>query len=118
VSFNCTTITQAGELYNYHSYHETILTYGSDADASHLTNAFGYPDSGDILPCDPKAADAKNKDFITRWNRIKQSKEVQLYGRLHCDICNVPQYTLPGVGLQITLIKAKQNVFLKNKSAD
>jgi hypothetical protein len=80
VSLNGTIITQAGELYNYRSYLETILTYGSDAAASHLTNAFWYLDNGDMLPCDPTAADAKSKVFITRWNRIKQSKQVQLTG--------------------------------------
>jgi len=97
ISLNGVTITQANELYNYRSYFETLLTYGIDAAATHLTNAFWYLDDGDLLPCDPTAADAKNKVFITRWNRIKQSKELQLYGRLHSDICNVPLYLLPGV---------------------
>jgi hypothetical protein len=67
-----------------------------------------------MLPCDPTAADAKNKGSIARWNRIKQSKEVQLYGRLYCDICTVSQYSFPGVRLQIGLTKAKQ----MNKSTD
>ena len=31
--------------------------------------------------------------------RIKQSKEVQLLGRLFYDICNVIPYLLPGVKL-------------------
>ena len=61
-ALNGTTITPATDLYNYRSYFETILTYGSDAAASHLTNAFWYLDDGDILPCDPTAADAKTKD--------------------------------------------------------
>ena len=73
ISLNGVTITQATELYNYRSYFETLLTYGTDAAATHLTNAFWYLDDGDLLPCDPTAADAKNKVFITRWNRIKQS---------------------------------------------
>jgi len=61
-------IIQATELNNYRSYFETLLTYGSDATATHLTNAFWYLGVGDLLPCDPTAADAKNKDFITQWN--------------------------------------------------
>jgi len=40
IALNGFTITQAVELYNYLSFFETILTYGSDADTSHLTNAF------------------------------------------------------------------------------
>ena len=91
IALNDVTITQAAELCNYRSFFETILTYGSDAATSHLTNAFWYLDDGDLLPCDPTATDAKNKGFITRWDRIKQSKEVQIYGRIHSDICNIPR---------------------------
>jgi len=68
---NGVTVTQATEFYNYGSYFESLLAYGSDAAATHLTNAFWYLDDDDLLPCDPTAADAKNKEFITRWNRIK-----------------------------------------------
>jgi len=58
IAMNGLTITQAAELYNYRSFLETILTYGSDAATSHLTNAFWYLNNGDLLPCDPTAADA------------------------------------------------------------
>jgi len=40
IVLNGLTITQAAELYNYLSFFETILTYGSDAATSHLTNEF------------------------------------------------------------------------------
>jgi len=56
-------ITQAAELYNNRSFIETVLTNGSDAAASHLTYAFWYLDDGDLLPCDPTAADAKKQNF-------------------------------------------------------
>jgi len=94
------------------------LTYGSDAAASHLTNAFWYLDDGDLLPFDPTAADAKIKGSITRWNRVKQSKEVELFGRIHSDICNVSQYLIPGVRLQIRFTKARSNLYLMNKDAE
>jgi hypothetical protein len=74
VTLNGVSITQASELYPYRCYLETILTSVTDAATSHLTNAFWYLDDGDLLHCDPTAADAKNKGFITRWNRIKKAK--------------------------------------------
>jgi len=40
IALNGVTITQATELYNYRSFCKTILTYGSDAATSHLTNVF------------------------------------------------------------------------------
>ena len=107
IKLNNVPITQSDDLYHYRSYLETILTYGSDAGASHLTNSFWYLDQGDMLPCDPSTADkiAANLGFITRWDKIKHSKDVQLYGRLHSDLCNVPKYLLPGLNLHIKLTK-------------
>jgi hypothetical protein len=90
IALDGTTITPAAYLSNYRSYFEIILCYGSDAAASHLTNAFWYLDDGNLLPCNPTTNDAKNnRGFIARWNRMKQSKEFQMYGRLHSGICNV-----------------------------
>ena len=73
-----------------------------------------------MLPCDPTAThtETTNKGFVTRWNKIKQGKEVQLYGRLHSDFCNVPLLLLPGVRIQIKLTKARSSFYLMNKSAD
>ena len=97
---------------------ETILTYGSDAAVSHLTDGFWYLDDGDLLPCDPRGDDVKNMGFVDRWNKVKRSKEVQLYGGLHSDICNVPRFLPPGVRIQIRLTKAKSGFYLMNKDAE
>ena len=48
-------MTPATDYYNYRAFFETILTYGSDAAVSHLTDGFWYLDDGDLLPCDPTA---------------------------------------------------------------
>jgi len=75
-----------------------------------------------MLPCDPATADksapAANVGFITRWNKIKQSKEIQLYGRLHSDICNVSKFLIPGANLHIKLNKARYSFYLMNATAD
>jgi hypothetical protein len=70
-------------------------------------------DEGDLTPCDDKTV--TNKGFLARWNRQKQSKEIQMIGRIHRDICNVPIYLIPGVRLQIKFAKAKPSFFLMNK---
>jgi len=66
IALSGVTITQATEHYKYRSYFETLLTYGRAAAATLLKNAFWYLDDGDLFTCDPRAADAKNKDVITR----------------------------------------------------
>jgi hypothetical protein len=115
-------ITQSGDLYHYRSFVETSLTYGSEAAASHFTNSFWYLDKGDMVPSVPKtsdnSADATNIEFITCWDKIKQSKEFPFYGTLHSDLCNVPNVLLPGINLHIKLSKARSNFYLMNSHAD
>jgi len=55
VTLNGVKITQASEHYQYRSYFQTLLTYGSDAEATHLSNAYWYLDTGDMQPVDPSA---------------------------------------------------------------
>ena len=66
LTLNGTTITQTTDLYQYRSYLETLLTYGSDAANSHLTNGFWYLNNDDLLPCDPTKAESRNTGFIDR----------------------------------------------------
>ena len=102
VVLNGTTITQSGEHYNYRSYLENLLTYGIDAAATHLTNAYWFSDNGEMMTCEPTTAvvtAVTNRGFITRWVRLSTSKELQLFGRLHSDLFKVPLVLLPGVSL-------------------
>jgi hypothetical protein len=115
IALNGETVTPAAYYYNYRAFFKTILTYASDAAVSHLTNGFWYLDDGDFLPCDPTGDDVKNMGFV---DKVKRSKEVQLYGRLHSDICNVPRFLPPGVRIQIRLTKAKSSFYLMNKNAE
>jgi len=57
-----------------------------------------------MMPYDPTSATVTavtNRGFITRWDRLSASKELQLFGRLHSDLFNVPLVFLQGVSLQI-----------------
>ena len=56
--------------------------------------------------------------FIARWARLSGNRDVQLFGRLHADLCNVPLFLLPKVQLQIKLTKARQSFYLMKKTAD
>jgi hypothetical protein len=122
VRLNDVNVTQASEHNHYRSYLETLLTYGGDAAVSHLLATYWYLDTGDMEPCDPTAetptATTTNRGFITRWSKRSASKEIQLFGRLHSDICNASQYLLPGVSLQIRLTKARFTFYLMNKNVD
>jgi len=118
ISLNGVNITPASELYSYRSYLESLRTYGSDAANSHLTNAYWYLDEGDVLAGNPTSYNIKNKGFVKRLDRQKQSKVIELYDRLHADVYNVSQFLLSGVRMQIRLTTAKDDVYLMNANAD
>jgi len=84
------------------------MNCGSNDVAIHLSKACWYLDTGDMRPVEPSAENKTamtNKGFILSWKRNTASREVQLFGRLHSDICNVLLYMLLGIRLQIWLPK-------------
>jgi len=100
VTLNSVTITQESEHYHYRSYLETLMTYGTEAAATNLSKPYWYLDTGDMLLSEPSAENltaTAHREFINRWKRFSASREVQLFGRLHSDMYNVPLYLLPGV---------------------
>jgi len=97
------------------------MTYGSHAAATLLSNAYWFLDTGDMQPVHPSAENLTamtNRGFILRWNKISAIREVQVFGRSHSDICNVPLCLLPGVRLQIRLTKSRHSFYLMKKSVD
>jgi hypothetical protein len=56
--------------------------------------------------------------FVDRRNRDKQSKEVEMYGRIHSDLFNVPQLMRPGVQLQISLYISEKNFYVLASKED
>ena len=70
--------------------------------------------------CDPTAAvtGSTNTGFLSRCDRLKAGKEMEIVGRLHTDICNVPTHLLPGVRIQIKVTKAKREIYVHSKDAD
>jgi hypothetical protein len=73
IYLNGVPFTQSSQHYNYRSTLETQLSSGNDAVHSHLTNAFWYPDMGDMSPCCPTTVSSKNTGFVRRWILCKQS---------------------------------------------
>jgi hypothetical protein len=62
-----------------------------------------------MVACDPTAAGATktNAGFVNRWDRMKQSKVIELYGRIHAGIYNVPLNLLSNIQLKIKFTKAR-----------
>ena len=100
ISLNGVTITHAADLYYYLAYLEPLLSYGNEAAELHLTNAFWYRDTGDFVVCNPTAAvtPSTNKGFLARYDRLKQSKEIEIMGRLYTEILTYKHTSFPASG--------------------
>jgi hypothetical protein len=120
ISLNGTLKTHSSNNYNSRASLETLLTYGSDAAESHLTNAYCYKDDGDILTCDPTdtSAATAHKGWARRWLLQKQSKEIEMVGRLYADICNAQTFIVPGVTVNVRLTKVRREFYLMAKDED
>jgi len=121
VVLNGAKITQESEHYNDSSYLETVLTYDTEAAATHLTNSYSYRDTNDMLHCGPTAVTLTatiNRGFVNRWDKLSASKELQVFGRFHSDLFNVPLVLLSGVSLQLKLTKCLQAFYMMSKEAD
>ena len=120
ISLNGITVTHAANLYYYRAFLETLLSYGNEAAESRLPNAFWYRDTGDHVVCNATEAltSSTNTDLLARYDRLKQSKEIEMVCRLHTDICNFPKHLLPGDRMQIKLTKANREFYLMSEAED
>jgi hypothetical protein len=73
-----------------------------------------------MVTCDPTDTytNTTNKGFNRRWNLQKESKVIQLLGRLHAEICNASTYILPGVCVDVSLTKGRREIYLMVNDAD
>ena len=73
-----------------------------------------------MISCEPTSATVTagtNRGFNNRWEGLIASKELQLFGRLHSDLFNVPLVLLPGLSLQIRLTKKRPSFYMMSMEA-
>lgn len=108
ISLNQKCITPPSNCYNYRSYIENLLNYGSDAKKSHLTSGMWYKDTAEHM----NATDNSNAGFAKRQSLTANDQNVELYGNLHCDLFNQDKYLINGVEMNIKLVKSADEFHL------
>ena len=101
VTLNETLISQSSNNYAYRAYLSTLLSYGADAKKSWLGMELFEPDQAGRMDS------MTNTGLVQRKNYIKNSKEVELKGRLHTDISLQSRLLPNGVNCRITLTRSK-----------
>lgn len=109
VKLNDKLVTNSINTYAYKAYYETLLSYGTDAKDTRLSSEMWYKDSEPFNEVDPHRTEGEvNSGFAARGKATGRGKEVEMMGRLHCDIFQQDRYLLSGVDMNIKLIRAPE----------
>ena len=104
VLLNNTLVTPSENTYPYRAYIESTLNYGREAKTTHLTSALYYQDTASQM----NSLDGNNNaGFRERHARAVAGRDVDMIGRLHCDIFHQERYLLNNVDIKIRLIPSK-----------
>jgi hypothetical protein len=99
LELNQTTVSSTNSMNHYRSYIENLFNYNDTAKKSHLTSAlYIMDDSGKF---DNLASDA----HVERKKFVGVSKELELVGKLHCDVQNCGKYLLNQIDMRLTLTR-------------
>ena len=114
VLLNNTLVTPSENTYPYRAYIESTLNYGREAKTTHLTSALYYQDTASQMN---SLNGDNNAGFRERHARAVAGRDVDMIGRLHCDIFHQERYLLNNVDVKIRLIPSK-NTFNIMAAAD
>ena len=59
-----------------------------------------------------------NDVYISGWSGLNATRDVQIFVRLHTNLCNAPLFMLHGVHLQIKLATGRLSFYLMNRTTD
>jgi hypothetical protein len=113
VYLNEVNINDSTDNYPYRALIETLFNHSDENAKTHLTNAMFYLDTADsegVLSA--KVGTGGNAGFNQRSDMLKNSKVVELYGRLHVDLFNVPQLMLSSVSLRVKLNRSSPEFYM------
>jgi len=105
-------VTSPNNMYPYRAYIENLLSYGSDAKTSHLSSVLFQEDTaGNMDDCEEL-----NQGLVYRRQYTNKSKEVDMIGHLHLDICNQDKFLLNGVEMRLRLIRSRNAFSIMSKT--
>lgn len=106
VEFNGKLVSDSMHNYHYRSYFEDLYNYNNEAKSTHLTASLWSQDIPGQMDSLTQAA------FLERYAQTKQSRIVELAGKLHCDLFSSQKLFLNGVDVTITLLKNNPEICL------
>jgi len=99
LEFNQACVSNSNHMSHYRAYFETLFNFNDSAKSSHLTSSLFYQDAAGGFNALDSKANVKRKEFVSL------SQEVELCGRLHCDMLSINKYLLNEIDVRITLAR-------------
>ncbi|XP_067143529.1 uncharacterized protein F54H12.2-like [Centruroides vittatus] len=99
--------------YPYRAILEALLFYSKEAQESFLTSALFFKDTAQHMD-----SIENNEGMAKRFNIGKQSRLIDLVGRLHIDLSHQPKLLINNVDLRIKLERSKDNFALMANNDD
>ena len=104
VSLNETLITPSSQTYAFRSYIENLISYSEEAKATQLSSILWSKDTNKYLD---SLVLAENTGLKKRNEFTKESKLVEMMGRLHVDLFHQDRYLLNGIDMKLRLIRSR-----------
>ena len=100
-------ITPSMGTYPYRAYMENLLSFGTSAKGTYLKCVGWHTDqAGKMDHHFGEGEGGTNTGLTSRRNVIVPTKEVELMGRLHCDLFLQDRYLIDGVPMKLDLIRS------------
>jgi len=106
-------ITDKSDTYPYEAYFVNTLNYSEKAKEFQFANCLYHKDKAGKF----ETIGDDNTGFKERKNWTKQSKEIELIGRLRVDMFNQPRLLLNNVGIKLVLTKSPKAFCLMHAAA-
>ncbi|XP_059474621.1 uncharacterized protein F54H12.2-like [Neocloeon triangulifer] len=106
LEFNQTTVSHSNHMNHYRSYLELLYNFNATAKKTHLTSALYYQDTAGAFNDLTSVPNKKRKSFVV------DGKEVEVLGKLHCDMLAAGKYLLNNVDLRVTLTRNPASMVL------
>ncbi|XP_067118685.1 uncharacterized protein F54H12.2-like [Centruroides vittatus] len=99
--------------YPYKSILEALLFNSKEMQETFLTTALFFKDTaGQMDSINPLDENNTNHGLVKRFNISKESRIIDLMGRLHIDLANQPKLLINNVDLRVKLERSKENFAL------
>jgi hypothetical protein len=106
VEFNQKQVSGSRNMYHYRAYFEDLFNFNNTAKDSHQTASMWFKDESG------KFNEINQIGHASRLSLTRNSKVVDLAGKLHCDLFNNSKYMLNEIDTKLTLVRNKDIVCL------